>query len=98
MTIFDDLANALAPYVGGVAVAGMVLAFAFIVTVFICLMLFLSTTSHGSSDMSTTMLISIFIGFIFSAVVGWLPIWVPFLLLIYIAWVLLDPMGSKAHA
>lgn len=100
MTIFDDLANAVGVYVGGSAVAGAILAFAVIATIFVCFELIISSTRSGKRGSGLdTLIISFLIGSGFSTIIGWLPIWFPFFIFGGILWLVLDPMGGRAsHA
>lgn len=88
---------ALQPFVGNsLVVAGAILGIIATVTIMVCMeLLFSISAKHGRSTMGTWP-ISAMIGFIISVIVGWIPVWVPFLIVFVIAWMLLDPMGSRA--
>ena len=84
MTIFTDLASSLGNYVGGPAVAGAILG---LITITIFLIGF--TIMFGKDFMKTQsgfVLMLVIIGFVsIPDVVGWFPIWKPFLIVLALA-------------
>lgn len=98
MSIFDDIANALAPFVGGTAIAGAILAFSLTITIFVCVELIMSQTRHSGGNQFDNFLISMIIGLSFSTLWGWLPVWVVFVIVVTVAWVVIDPFGGKKNA
>lgn len=84
MTVFTDLANALGVYVGGSAVAGAILG---LITITIFLIGF--TIMFGKDFMKTQsgfVLMLVIIGFMsIPDVVGWFPIFIPFLIVLALA-------------
>lgn len=94
-TIFDDLANALAPYVGGTIPAGLILSVAVIFVIWVCMELILSTTRKGAGNQADILFGSFIVGSGICTVIGWLPLFFAFFVFVGIAWVWFDPMGSK---
>lgn len=78
--------------------AGAILGIVTTVVIMLCMELLLATTKTGHTGGLDTWIFSGLIGFVFAIIMGWIPIWVPFVLLVLIVWMILDPMGSKKNA
>lgn len=80
MTIFDQLKNALAPFVGGSDASGMILGM-IVVGCFLAgfVLLFGKDFLKGTTGI---ILMIVVISFVSAPGVGWFPIWIPFLLII----------------
>lgn len=84
MTIFTDLAAALGQFVGGPDVAGAILGLATI-TIFLTGFTIMFGRDFIKSQ-SGFILMLVIIGFVsIPNVVGWFPIWIPFLIVIVLA-------------
>jgi len=83
LTIFNDLENALAPYVGGGDAAGAILG---ITVIFIIMFGFLIAFGRDFfGRQSGLVLLLIIVGFVSAPGVDWFPIWVPFLIVLVLA-------------
>jgi len=80
MTIFNDLENALAPYVGGADSAGAILGIATIFIVFFgFLIAFGRDVFRGNFGL---ILMIIVVSFVSAPGIDWLPLFVPFVLVV----------------
>jgi len=90
MTIFDDVAAALANLLGTTSeLAGFLLGFAVVVTCVVALYLALGDAMRG-----TGLLIPSGIGFVLAVLVGWFPLWTVIFMALVIAIVVIKPFGS----
>ncbi len=88
---------ALQPLVGNsLILADGILGIVATVVIMICMELLFSIGEKGHSKSGAgSWMLSAMIGFIFSVIIGWIPVWVPFISVFIIAWIVLDPMGSR---
>lgn len=83
MTIFNDLENALAPYVGGADAAGAILGISvIIIALFGFVIAFGKDILRGNTGL---ILMMIFVAFVSAPGVDWFPLWVPFMIVLSLA-------------
>jgi len=83
MTIFNDLENALSPYVGGNDSAGAILGISTIVIFFVGFLIgFGKDFFKGNTGFVIMMVV---IGFASAPGIDWFPLWVPFLIVVALA-------------
>ena len=83
MTIFNDLENAIAPYVGGNDPAGAILG---ITTIIVALFGFLIAFGKDVFRGNTGIIIMlIFVAFVSAPGVDWFPLYVPFMIIFSLA-------------
>jgi uncharacterized membrane protein len=83
MTVFSDLENALAPYVGGADASGAILGLTVIIIAFVGFRFLFGQDFLRSQTGLIIMLV--IIGFVSAPGVDWFPLWVPFLVVLIIA-------------
>lgn len=93
---FTDLKNALAPFVGSVDIAGFILGAVIVVFFIVILPWVIDPKNHDRSGM--TLFVSAMVGMVISTLIGWFPVWVPFVVMFALLWVILDPMGTKGKS
>lgn len=83
MTIFNDVENALAPYVGSADAAGAILAVGTIFAAFFgVLIAFGKDVFKGQTGM---IILLIVVSFVSAPGVDWFPLWVPFVIIVALA-------------
>lgn len=82
-TVFDLLRNALAPYVGGSDAAGLILGFTTIMIVFIGFLIMFGRDFFKTN--AGIILMLVIVGFVSAPGVGWFPLWIPFLIVLTMA-------------
>jgi len=83
MTIFNDLENAIAPYVGGNDAAGAILGITvIIISLFGFLIAFGRDVFRGNTGIVVML---IFVSFVSAPGVDWFPLYVPFMIILTLA-------------
>lgn len=83
MTVFDQLASALAPFVGGVGAAGFILGSITIIILFAGFVIMFGKDILNKQTGSILMLFGV--ALVSNPVVNWYPLWVPFLMVVGLA-------------
>lgn len=83
MTIFNDLTNALAPYVGGATAAGAIIGASFIFLMFAAFVFMFGRDVLNKQ--TGTILMLVVVSFASAPGVDWFPLWVPFLIVLTLA-------------
>lgn len=83
MTIFSQLQNALAPYVGGADASGLILGTTTIVILFTGFLIMFGKDFFRGSTGFIFLLIGVSI--VSAPGIGWFPLWVPFLIVLSLA-------------
>jgi hypothetical protein len=97
MSIFDGLANDLAHYVGGLAVAQALLGIVLMVLIVVIIELLIGG-KEGFGESGARIMMAWVCGFVFVVIIGYYPVWVPFLAGLVLLWLVLDPTGSRVAA
>ena len=82
-TIFDLVTNALAPYVGGVGAAGFILGSTTIILLFTGFAIMFGKDIFNKQTGLTLFLFGV--ALVSNPVVNWYPLWVPFLIILGLA-------------
>jgi hypothetical protein len=95
MNPFSDLQTALGGLVGN-DIAGFILGA--VLVVFFIIVIPWAADPKGKDHSGNTLFIAVIVGMVISTLVGWFPVWVAFVIIVGLAWVIMDPMGTKTKA
>lgn len=93
---FSDLAQQMANVTGfDVVICGFILG---IVLTFVILVIFIWILDPKGNDASGfSMYAGLAVSLIINTIIGWFPVWVPLVTVVIVAWLLLDPMGTRGR-
>ena len=94
MTMFDDIASAIGTSLGADKTIGGYIAGAFFTIVLIVILEWAIGDEEKSGNI---FFISVGIGIVLSALFGWFPLWIPFVMAIVIIFMLMNPFSDRSN-
>jgi len=94
MTMFDDIATAIGNALGADKATGGYIAGA----LFSIVLMFILEWTLGGEREGKVFLVSVGIGFTLSGLFGWFPLWVPFLMGVVLAFILMSQVAGSSSS